>query len=87
MGEDAAAEVGATVSLHPARHALAVGIRRGGGCQEGLEMVLHNGVERRGRGVAAAVDGAERAVADGAVPWRGGSAPLLIPDPAIVVRG
>jgi hypothetical protein len=38
VGEDAAAEVGAEVVLHPARHALAVGIRLGGVGQEGLEV-------------------------------------------------
>ena len=65
-GADAAAlagegdqEVGTEVSLHPARHALAVGIRLGGFSQDGLEGVLDDGVERRGRGVAAPVDGGE----------------------------
>ena len=37
VGEDAAAEVGAEVVLHPAQHALAVGIRRGGVGQERLQ--------------------------------------------------
>jgi hypothetical protein len=59
VGEDATAEVGAEVVLHPARHALAVGFRLGGLGQEGLEVVLDDGVERRGRGVAAPVDGGE----------------------------
>jgi hypothetical protein len=54
VGEDAAAEVGAEVVLHPARYALAVGIGFGGVGQEALEVVLHDGVEGRGRGLAAA---------------------------------
>jgi len=37
VGKDAAAEIGAEVGLHPARHAVAVGIGLGGVGQEGLE--------------------------------------------------
>jgi hypothetical protein len=40
VGEDAAAEVGAEVCLHPARYTVAVGVGRGGLGEEGLEVVL-----------------------------------------------
>ena len=70
MGENAAAQVGAEIVLHPARHGLAVRIGLGVG-QQGLEVVLHDGIG--GRGLATAVDGGEavrprggRAVREGA---------------------
>jgi hypothetical protein len=59
VGEDAAAEVGAEVVLHPARYAAAVGVGRGGIGQEGLEVVLDQGIERRGGGISTAVDSGE----------------------------
>jgi hypothetical protein len=56
VGQDAAAQVGAEVLLDPARHALAPWVSLGGPGQEGLEVVLDDGVEGRGGGPAAAVD-------------------------------
>jgi hypothetical protein len=57
MGQDAAAQVGAEVVLDPAGHALAAGVGFGGVSQEGLEVVLDDGVEGCGGGLAPAVDG------------------------------
>jgi hypothetical protein len=45
VGEDAAAEVGAKVVLHPARYAIAVGVGRGGVGEESLQAVLDEGEE------------------------------------------
>jgi hypothetical protein len=59
MGQDAAAQVGAEVLLDPARHALALWVGLGGPGQEALEVVLNDGVEGRGGGTAAAVNGGE----------------------------
>jgi hypothetical protein len=59
MGQDAAVEGGQEVLLEPPRHALAPWVCVGGPGQEGLEVVLDDGVEGRGRGPAAAVDGGE----------------------------
>jgi hypothetical protein len=59
VGEDAAAEVGPEVLLDPARHALAPWLCLGGLGQEGLEVVLDDGVEGCGRRPAAAVNGGE----------------------------
>jgi hypothetical protein len=70
VGEDAAAEVGAEVVLDPLRDAVAVGVGRCGVGEEGLEVVLDEGVERRGGGLAAAVDSGGRRGTD--VPARGG---------------
>ena len=61
VGQDAAAEVGAEVALDPVRDAVALRIGVGGAGEEGLEVVLHDRVERRGRGLSAAVHGREAA--------------------------
>jgi hypothetical protein len=63
VSEDAATQVGTEVVLHPGRHALAVGVGRGGVGEEGLQVVLDEGVEGRGGGIAAAVDGGETVAA------------------------
>jgi hypothetical protein len=55
MGEDAAAEVGAEVVLNPLRDAVAIEV----GGEEGLQVVLCQGVKRRGGRITAAVDGGE----------------------------
>jgi hypothetical protein len=59
VGEDAAAEVGAEVVLDPLWDAIAIGVGRCGVGKEGLEVVLDERVERRGSGVAPAIDGGE----------------------------
>ncbi len=57
VGEDAAAEIGTEILLDPGRDAVASGIRLGGKRDEGLEVMLDDGVERGGGGLARAVDG------------------------------
>jgi hypothetical protein len=59
MGQDAAAKIGTEVLLDPVRHPLATWVGLGDPGQEGLEVVLDDWVEGRGRGPAAAVDGGE----------------------------
>jgi hypothetical protein len=59
VGQDAAAKVGAEVLRDPARHTLAPWVGLGGPGQEGLEVVLDDGVEGRGGRSTAAVDGGE----------------------------
>jgi len=59
MGQDAATEVRAEVALDPVGHAVAIRIGVGGAGEEGLEMVLHDRVERRGCGLPSAVHGRE----------------------------
>jgi len=56
VGEDAAAQVAAEVALHPCGNppAHGVGVLRLG--EEGLEMMLHHGVERRLGGTTWAID-------------------------------
>jgi hypothetical protein len=55
--EDAAAEVGAEILLDPRWDAVAQGIGLHGPGEEGLEVVLDDGVERGGGWLARAVDG------------------------------
>ena len=55
--EDSALQVGSEVLLHPERDAVAHGVGLGGLGEEGLEMMLDHGVERRGCGPALPVDG------------------------------
>ena len=57
VSQDPAPEVGPEVVFDPARHAVAPGVGLGGPGEERLEVVLHDGVEGRGRRSAAAVDG------------------------------
>ena len=57
--EDAAAEISAALLLDPAGKAVAERIFLGGPDQEGLEVLVHDGVEGRGCGLAAAIDGRE----------------------------
>jgi hypothetical protein len=78
VGEDSAAEVGPEVLLDPARHALAPWVCLGGPGQERLEVVLDDGVEGRGRGPAAAVDGGEVA---GEPAARAPRRPFAVADP------
>jgi hypothetical protein len=73
MGQDAAAQVGAEVVLDPAGHALAAGVGFGGVSQEGLEVVLDEGVERRVGGLAPAVDGGAGASRALRVRWERGA--------------
>ena len=70
--EDAAAEVGPEVLLDPGRDAVAQGIRLGGLRDEGLEVVLDDGVERGGGRLAWAVDGPRGRPARAARGPRGG---------------
>ncbi len=58
--QDAAPQIGSEVLLHPEGDAVAHGIDFGGLGEEGLEVMLDHGVERRGRGPALPVDGPGR---------------------------
>ena len=60
VGQDAAFEVAAKLSLHVLRHALAVGVPLAGERQVGLQMALHRAVQRCALGAAPAVDTAAR---------------------------
>ena len=57
MSENATAQVGPEVALDPRGDAAPHGVRLGGLCEEGLEVVLDQRVERRLSGTAPAVDG------------------------------
>jgi hypothetical protein len=59
VGQDAAAQVGAKVLLHPSGHAEPAPIRFFRMREEALEMVLDDGVERRAGRLAPPVDGSE----------------------------
>ena len=54
--QNTAAQIGPEVSLDPRRDAAPHGIRLGGLCEKGLEVVLHQRIERRQGGAAPAVD-------------------------------
>ncbi len=71
VGEDAAAEVGPEVPLDPDRNAVAERVGLCGLGEEGLEVMLDDGVERRGGGLARAVDGPRggRVRPAGEPPW------------------
>ncbi len=56
MSENAAAQVGPEVALDPCGHAGSHGIRLGGLCEERLEVVLDQRIERRQGWTAPAVD-------------------------------
>jgi hypothetical protein len=60
VGEDAATEVGEEVLLDPPGHAVAQRVGLGGPGEEGLEVVLDDGVERGGGGPARSVGGRRR---------------------------
>jgi hypothetical protein len=57
VSKNAAAQIGPEVTLDPGRHAVTHGIGLGGLCQERLEVVLDQRIERRQGGTAPAVDG------------------------------
>jgi hypothetical protein len=57
VGQDATAQVGAEVVFGPPGNAFTPGIRVGRPRKEALQVVLDDGVERGGGGLAAAVDG------------------------------
>jgi len=57
VGEDAAAEVGAEVLLHPVRHGVAHGVGFGRMGEEGLDVVLDDGVQGARRRMPRPVDG------------------------------
>ncbi len=64
MSENATAQVGPVVALDPRRDAAPHGVRFGGLCEEGLEVVL----DQRGR-AASAWDGADGRWAHSLVRW------------------
>jgi len=60
VGEDAALQVGTEVPLHPRRNAVAYGVCFGGLDEEGLEVMLDDGIEWRDCGSPRTVDGPGR---------------------------
>ena len=60
VSENAASQIGTEVTLDPCGHAAAHGVRRCGLCEERLEVVLDQRIERRQGGTAPAVDGPTR---------------------------
>ena len=57
MSENAAAQIGPEVALDPRGDATPHWVRLGGLCEEGLEVLLDQRVERRQGGAVSAVDG------------------------------
>ena len=58
VGEDAALQVGPEIPFHPGGNGVPDRVLVDGCGEEGLKVVLDDGVERSGRGAAWAVDGA-----------------------------
>ena len=56
MSENATAQIGPEVALDPCGHAVPLGVRLGGLCEERLEVVLDQWIERRQGRTAPAVD-------------------------------